>query len=69
MDDGPQSRHALPLLYFTDGSKQEDDTVDCAFLAVAEGLVVGEFQYRLSNGATVFAAEVHAIKEAIADVE
>ena len=58
---------ATPYLYFTDGSKQQDGTVGCAFLVVSEGNVLGESMFRLSDGATVFAAEVHAIKEAVTD--
>ena len=56
-----------PHLYFTDGSKQQDCTVGGAFLVVSEGNVLEESMFRLSDGATMFAAEVHAIKEAITD--
>ena len=51
-------------MYFMDGSKQEDDTLGCAFFAIAELFVVGERQYRLSDSATIFPAEVNAMKEA-----
>lgn len=39
------------------------------FLAVIEGQIVVECQFRLTDGAKVFAVEVHAIKEASYTVE
>ena len=41
----------------------------CAFLAVAEGLVIGESQHRLTDGTTVFPAEVRTINKAITDAQ
>ena len=58
----------MPYLYFTDGSKQQDNAVGGAFLVVPKGTVLGESKLRLSDGAIVFAAKVHVIKEAITDV-
>lgn len=55
--------------YYTDGSQQQNDTVDCAFLAVAEDQIVVENQLRLTDGAEVFAAEIHTIKQAITDAQ
>ena len=57
----------MPYLYFTDGSKQQDNAVGDAFLVVPKGNVLGESKFRLSDGAIVFAAKVHVIKEAITD--
>ena len=56
-----------PYSYYTDGSKQEDGRNGCAFLLVAEGQVLTERCLRLSDGATVYAAEVTAIKAAVGD--
>lgn len=55
-------------MYYTDGSKQEDSTVGCVFLAVVEDQNIVESQFYLTVGAEVSAAEVQAIKKAITDV-
>lgn len=49
------------------GSKQQNRTVGCAFLAFVEAQIVLESQFRLMDGSEEFAAEVHAIKDGITD--
>ncbi|GBN74284.1 hypothetical protein AVEN_22375-1 [Araneus ventricosus] len=51
-------------LMFTDGSKI-DDKVGSAFVHFVDGVEFGNKQFRLSDGAIVFMADVIAIKEAI----
>ncbi|GBM40871.1 hypothetical protein AVEN_14795-1 [Araneus ventricosus] len=51
-------------LTFTDVSKI-DDKVGLAFVHFVDGVEFGNKQFRLSDGATVFMADVIAIKEAI----
>lgn len=55
------------MLLLHDGSKQQNIIVVCPFTAVTGGLLVAELQIRLTDGAKVFAVEVHAIKEAVTD--
>ncbi|GBN64965.1 hypothetical protein AVEN_254826-1 [Araneus ventricosus] len=49
---------------FTDGSRIEDK-VGCAFVNFRHGIEVESRKIRLSDGATVFKAEVAAIKEEV----
>lgn len=73
-------RSQTSCFYYTDGSKQQNSTVGCAFTAVSDGQIIVEghhdasrhpvaTRHRLTDGADVFAAEVHVIKEAIADAK
>lgn len=52
-------------MYYMDGSRLEDVKVGCDFLLTTNDGLVGEGQFCLSDERTVFAAKVHAIKEAI----
>lgn len=67
----PRTSDQLPKTtykYYNDVSKQENSTVkyaNYALLAVADVQIVTESQFRLTNSAEVFAAEVQAIKEAV----
>ena len=49
-----------PYIYSADGSKHQDNTVGCAFLAEAEDL-------SLRNSSTVFASEIIVTKEEVVD--
>lgn len=55
--------------YYTDGSKQEDGRTGCGYLLESQGEIVREGMLRLSDNATVFAAEVQAIFAALTDAE
>lgn len=53
-------------MYFTDSSRLEDEKV-CAYLLANKDAIVEEGQFRLTNGLTVFAFEIHAIKQVISN--
>lgn len=54
-------------MYFMDRSKQKNRCTGCAFLDVVNGQIINASSLRLSDDATVFSAEMLAIKAAVAD--